>query len=61
MAKTVVFGFIIGTVSCFLGYTATGGAAGVGRASTRSVVFSSLLVMLSDVILVKTILFWWPA
>jgi phospholipid/cholesterol/gamma-HCH transport system permease protein len=60
-AKTVVFGFIIGTVSCFLGSTATGGAAGVGRASTRSVVFSSLLVMLSDVILVKIILFWWPA
>lgn len=58
--KTVVFGFIIGTVSCFLGYTATQGAAGVGRASTRSVVFSSLLVMLSDVILVKLILFWYP-
>jgi len=58
--KTVVFGFIIGTVSCYLGYTATQGATGVGRASTRSVVFSSLLVILSDVILVKFILFWYP-
>ena len=58
--KTIVFGFIIGTVSCFLGYTATQGATGVGRASTRSVVFSSLLVILSDVILVKMILFWYP-
>ncbi len=58
--KTVVFGFIIGTVSCYLGYTATQGATGVGRASTRSVVFSSLLVILSDVILVKIILFWYP-
>lgn len=59
-AKTVVFGFIIGTVSCFLGYTATQGAVGVGRASTRSVVFSSLLMILSEVILVKIILFWFP-
>jgi phospholipid/cholesterol/gamma-HCH transport system permease protein len=55
-----VFGFIIGTVSSYLGYTATQGAAGVGRASTRSVVFSSLMVILADVILVKSIQFWYP-
>lgn len=59
-ATTLVFGFIIGTVSCFLGYTASQGAVGVGRASTRSVVFSSLLVILSEVVLVKMILFWYP-
>lgn len=59
-AKTVVFGFIIGTVSSYLGYTATRGASGVGRASTFSVVFSSLLLILSEVILVKMILFWFP-
>lgn len=59
--KTIVFGFIIGTLSCYLGYTATQGAAGIGRASTRSVVWSSVCVILADVILVKTILFWFPA
>jgi phospholipid/cholesterol/gamma-HCH transport system permease protein len=59
-ATTLVFGFIIGAVSCFLGYTATQGAVGVGRASTRSVMFSSVLVILSEVILVKIILFWFP-
>lgn len=58
--KTVVVGFIIGTVLCYLGYTATRGATGVGRASTRSVVLSSLLVILSDVVLVKITLFWFP-
>lgn len=58
--KTFVFGFIIGTVSSFLGYTATEGAVGVGRASTRSVVFSSVLMILSEVILVKIILFFFP-
>jgi phospholipid/cholesterol/gamma-HCH transport system permease protein len=59
-AKTVVFGFIIGSVSSFLGYTATRGSAGIGRASTRSVVLSSLLLILSEVVLVKMILFWYP-
>lgn len=58
--ETVVFGFIIGTLSSYLGYNAKQGAVGVGRASTRSVVFSSLLVILAEVILVKTIQFWWP-
>lgn len=56
--QTVVFGFIIGTLSCYLGYNARQGAAGVGRASTRSVVFSSLTVILAQVILVKSIQFW---
>ncbi|HZR64763.1 MAG TPA: ABC transporter permease [Terriglobales bacterium] len=59
--QTVVFGFIIGTLSCYLGYTATEGAAGVGRASTRSVVFSSVLVIVAEVILVKGIQFWFAA
>jgi phospholipid/cholesterol/gamma-HCH transport system permease protein len=59
-AKTIVFGFVIGTVSCFLGYNAKQGAAGVGRASTYSVVLSLLLVILSDVILEKLTLFLFP-
>lgn len=58
--KTLVFGFIIGILSSYLGYTATEGAAGVGRSSTRSVVFASVLVILADVVLVKSILFWFP-
>jgi phospholipid/cholesterol/gamma-HCH transport system permease protein len=56
--KTVVFGFLIGTVASYLGYNASQGATGVGRASTRSVVYSLLLVMLSDVILVKVTQFF---
>ena len=58
--KPFVFGFIIGLVACFIGYNASGGATGVGRASTRGVVVSSILVILSDVILVKAIQFWYP-
>jgi phospholipid/cholesterol/gamma-HCH transport system permease protein len=58
--KTAVFGFIIGTVSCFLGYTTNEGAQGVGRAATRSVVVSSLLIILFDVLLIKVIFFIFP-
>ena len=58
--KTAVFGLIIGTVSCFFGYTINEGSSGVRRAATTSVVLSSLLVILSDVILVKIIFFLFP-
>lgn len=58
--KTSVFGFIIGTVSCFFGYTINEGSDGVRRASTNSVVLSSLLIILADVVLVKAIFFLFP-
>lgn len=58
--KTCVFGYIIGTVSCFYGYTIVGGSDGVRRAATNSVVSSSLLIILSDIVLVKLIFFFFP-
>ena len=58
--KTAVFGFIIGTTSSFLGYNATGGAEGAGRAATQSVVLSSAFLILANVILVKFIFFVYP-
>ena len=58
--KTAVFGFVIGTVSCFLGYTTNQGAQGVGRAATNSVVVSSLLLIVLDVLLIKLIFFVFP-
>ncbi len=58
--KTAVFGFLIATVSSYLGYTARGGARGVGDASTRSVVYSSVAVIVVNVVLVKTIFFLFP-
>ena len=58
--KTAVFGFIIGLVACFQGMSTRGGAEGVGRAATSSVVLSSLFVILADVVLVKFILVVFP-
>ena len=58
--KTAVFGFIIGLVSAYFGYKTDEGSAGVGRAATRSVVLSSLLIIFADVVLVKVIFFLFP-
>jgi phospholipid/cholesterol/gamma-HCH transport system permease protein len=58
--KTSIFGFIIGVVSSFFGYTTNEGAQGVGKAATNSVVVSSLLIILADVILIKLIFFAFP-
>jgi phospholipid/cholesterol/gamma-HCH transport system permease protein len=58
--KTCVFGLIIGLISCFQGMRTKGGAEGVGRAATSSVVLASLFVILADVVLVKFILVVFP-
>ena len=58
--KTAVFGLVIGTVSSYFGYTTNRGAQGVGQAATNSVVVSSLLIILSDVVLIKGIFFLFP-
>lgn len=49
--KSVVFGFLIVTVCCYRGMHTTGGAAGVGRATTQSVVTSYVLILVSDFLL----------
>lgn len=59
-AKTAVFGFIIGTVASYLGFTTSQGTEGVGRASTSSVVFSSICIILVNVVLVKLIFLAFP-
>lgn len=60
ITKTFVFGFIVGIVGAFKGYTTEGGTEGVGKASTTAVVLSSLLILIFDTILVKITLWLWP-
>lgn len=60
VSKTFVFGFIVGVVGTYKGYTTTNGTEGVGRASTTAVVVSSLLILIFDMILVKITLWLWP-
>lgn len=54
--KTLVFAFIIASVSGYKGYTVKGGSVEVGRASTQAVVYSSILIILFDLILTQTLL-----
>lgn len=51
LLKTVVFGVIIAAVGCNQGFKTHGGAEGVGKATTVSVVTSCILILLSDVFL----------
>jgi phospholipid/cholesterol/gamma-HCH transport system permease protein len=60
VAKTFVFGYIVGLVGSYKGFTAEGGTEGVGRASTTAVVLSSLLILIFDMVLVKISLYLWP-
>ncbi len=53
--KAFVFGFIIAGVSCYFGYYTSGGTEGVGRATTNSVVTSSMLILITDYFLTALI------
>lgn len=46
--KSIVFGILIVTVCCYRGMKTAGGAAGVGRATTESVVASYILILIAD-------------
>ena len=56
LAKTVVFAYIISTVSGFFGYETEGGALEVGQASTKAVVYSSILIILFNLVLTQILL-----
>jgi phospholipid/cholesterol/gamma-HCH transport system permease protein len=51
MLKATVFGSIIGIVGCYYGFRASGGAEGVGRATTDAVVLAMVMILVSDFVL----------
>jgi len=53
VGKTVFFAFFIGIIACYNGLHASGGADGVGKATTSTVVMSSISVIVSDFFLTK--------
>jgi len=56
VGKAFFFAYFIAVVGCYNGLTASGGADGVGRATTNTVVQASILILVSDFFLTK--LFW---
>jgi phospholipid/cholesterol/gamma-HCH transport system permease protein len=51
LVKTLFFGMAIGLIACYQGLAARGGTVGVGRATTRTVVVSSITVLITDFVL----------
>ncbi|MBZ4677364.1 MAG: transporter permease [Anaerophaga sp.] len=56
LIKSVVFGFLIATISGYWGYYTSGGSLEVGRCSTRAVVVSSIQILLFNLILTQMLL-----
>jgi phospholipid/cholesterol/gamma-HCH transport system permease protein len=56
VGKTFFFAIFIGVIACYNGITATGGADGVGKATTHTVVWASIAVIVSDFFLTKAFL-----
>jgi phospholipid/cholesterol/gamma-HCH transport system permease protein len=56
IVKSMIFAFIISSVSAYYGYYVKGGALQVGKASTNSVVMSSVLILTFDLIITQLML-----
>ncbi len=50
LLKAIVFGFTIALISCTCGYQASGGARGVGMATTKAVVWSFVAIVIWDLV-----------
>ncbi len=60
LCKTPFFGVIIAIVGCYHGMITRGGTEGVGKSTTRTVVFTSVAVLLSDFFLTKLFIMFTP-
>lgn len=56
LIKAAIFGFLIAGISCYMGFRTRNGAEGVGRATTRAVVFSAVTILVTDYFLTTWIL-----
>jgi phospholipid/cholesterol/gamma-HCH transport system permease protein len=59
LIKSGIFGFLIVLIACYEGLGVSGGAGGVGRATTRSVVLAIFLIIASDCVFTALFYFLW--
>jgi phospholipid/cholesterol/gamma-HCH transport system permease protein len=57
IAKPFVFGFIISSISCYMGLSTYGGAVGLRRSTTKAVVYSIVMIIIADFILTRILLY----
>jgi len=60
LTKSIFFGVLVALVGCYKGFHATGGARGVGNATTQAVVIGSISIFVLDYILTTVLLIWQP-
>src|SRR5664279_1465840 len=53
LIKSIVYGFTIGIVGCYMGYNATQGTRGVGKAANKAVVLSIFLIFIEEIVIVQ--------
>lgn len=61
LIKTPFFGAIIALTGCYFGMSTTGGTAGVGNSTTRTVVVISIAILIADFFLTKFVIALWPS
>jgi phospholipid/cholesterol/gamma-HCH transport system permease protein len=57
MVKPLVFGFILSSMGCYYGLNVRGGTQGVGRATTQAVVTASVVILVTNFFITRTLLF----
>ena len=56
LLKALFFGYAFGIIGCYMGLQTRGGTEGVGRSTTRTVVVTSITILVSDFVLGKALL-----
>ena len=56
LVKPIFFGFIIASIGCFFGMNTRGGTQGVGKATTQAVVYSSVIIIVVDFLISRTMI-----
>ena len=56
LVKSISFGFVIALVGCSMGLSVRGGAEGVGRATTKAVVYGAAMILVLDAVWAVTVL-----
>ena len=51
LSKASIFGGLLTFIGCYFGYTTSGGAQGVGNATTKAVVASAVMILATDYII----------
>jgi len=54
--KPFIFGFLISTISCYMGLSTRGGARGLRKSTTEAVVYSTIMIIVSDFMVTKILI-----